>query len=103
MSMLTVNKKKDGAKLTAEVVGRVDVITAPQFERDVSSDLEGVSDLVLDLKQLDYMSSAGLRVLVSLQKTMSAKKGKLTICSPSADILDIFTATGLTDFLNIEQ
>jgi anti-sigma B factor antagonist len=99
--MLTVNKKKDGTKLTAEIVGRVDVMTAPLFENEVSSELEGVTELVLDLKQLDYISSAGLRVVVGLQKTMSAKKGTLTVCSPSESILDIFTATGLVDFLDI--
>ena len=103
MSMLTVNKNKDGVKLTAELIGRVDVMTAPQFENEISSELEGVTELVLDLKQLDYMSSAGLRVVVGLQKTMTAKKGKLTVCSPSEGVLDIFTATGLTDILDIEQ
>lgn len=103
MSMLTVNKNKDGAKLTAQLAGRVDVMTAPQFENEISSELEGVTELVLDLKQLDYMSSVGLRVVVGLQKTMTARKGKLTVCSPSEGVLDIFTATGLTDILDIEQ
>ena len=102
MTTLTVNKTKDGAKLTAELIGRVDVMTAPQFENEVSSELEGITELVLDLKQLEYMSSAGLRVVVGLQKTMNAKKGTLTVCSPSESILDIFTATGLADFLDIE-
>ena len=103
MSMLTVNKNKDGAKLTAQLAGRVDVMTAPQFENEVASGLEGVTELVLDIKQLEYISSAGLRVIIGLQKTMTAKKGKLTVCSPSEGVLDIFTATGLTDILDIVQ
>ena len=103
MSMLTVNKTKVGTKLTAELVGRVDVMTAPQFENEMSSEVDDVNDLVLDLKHLDYMSSAGLRVLVWLHKTMTAKKGSFTVCSPTEGILDIFTATGLTDLLDIRQ
>ncbi len=103
MSMLTVNKTKTDSRLTAEIIGRVDVMTAPQFENDVSSGLDGIFELVLDMKQLDYMSSAGLRVIVVLQKAMSAKKGKLTVCCPPDNIMDILTATGLADYLDIER
>ena len=101
MGKLTINQKKEKHKLTAELIGRVDVMTAPQFETEVNSSLEDVTDLVLDFKQLEYISSAGLRVVTGLQKTMSSRKGKLTICSPAENIMDIFTATGLVDFLNI--
>ncbi len=101
MSKLTINKTKEGEKLTAEIIGRVDVMTAPQFDSGITDELDGITEVVLNLKQLEYMSSAGLRVLVGLQKMMLAKKGSLTVCYPSAAILDIFTATGLTDFLKI--
>lgn len=103
MDLLTINKNTEGSKMTAEIIGRIDVMTAPQFENEVTLALDGVTDLVLDLKQLDYMSSAGLRVVVGLQKTMTAKKGTLLVRSPSERILDIFTATGLADFLDIEK
>lgn len=78
-------------------------MTAPQFENEVSSELEGVTDLVLDLKQLSYISSAGLRVLMVLMRTMKDQNGILTVCYPSEDVLDVFTATRLVDYLNIEQ
>ena len=101
MSKLTINKTKEGEKLTAEIIGRVDAMTAPQFDSGITDELDGIAGLVLNIRQLEYMSSAGMRVLVGLQKTMSAKKGSLTVCYPSAAILDIFTATGLTDYLKI--
>ena len=103
MGMLTINKEKNGGKLTVSLVGRVDVMTAPQFDEEVSGDLDGVTELVLNLAELGYMSSAGLRVLVGLQKTMTARKGKLTVCSPSSNILDILKATGLADYLDIQE
>ena len=103
MSMLSIEKKREGNKLTAAPVGRIDVMTAPRFESEILSDLEGVTELVLDLKGLEYISSAGLRVVASLHKTMKAGKGKLTVCSPSESIIDIFTATGLMDYLDIKK
>jgi len=103
MSMLTITKTQEENKLIAKISGRVDTSTAPQFDNEVSLSLDGIDDLVLDFKQVEYISSAGLRVLVALQKTMVAKKGKLTVCGMSDDILDIFKATGLTDFLEITK
>ena len=102
MNTLTVNKTKDGEKMTAELIGRVDVMTSPQFEKEVMSDLDGINELVLDLRKLQYISSAGLRVIVMLQQTISSKKGNMTLRNVSEGVLDILTATGLTDVLNIE-
>ena len=67
------------------------------------SELDGVNELVLDLKELQYISSAGLRVIIMLQQTLDSKKGKLKLRAPSEGVLDILTATGLTDVLDIEQ
>lgn len=101
MSMLTIKKNQDDTKLTVSVIGRVDTLTSPQFEDEVSSSLDEVCELVLDFSQTEYVSSAGLRVIVSLYKAMNAKGGKLVLCHVNHTVRDVFIATGLIDFLEI--
>ena len=96
---MTINKNAEGSKLTVAVEGRLDTTTAPQLEEEFKNSLEGVEDLVLDFSKLEYISSAGLRVLLSAQKQMN-KLGKMTLIGVSAEIMEIFEVTGFSDILS---
>lgn len=98
---MTVTKKKNGSILLANVEGRVDTVTAPQFESEIKTDLNGVTELVLDFSQLTYISSAGLRVLLLLQKVMN-KQGSMKIVGANETVKEIFDVTGFCDILTIE-
>ena len=100
-SSVDINKISDGAKLVVSVSGRVDSTTAPQFEEEIKSSIEGVTELVIDFKELEYISSAGLRVLLSTQKTMM-KQGSMVIKNVSEEVMDVFEVTGFVDMLTIE-
>ena len=103
MSMLSVTKNLEGTKLTVSAIGRIDTFTAPHLESEISLALDGITELTLDFSQIEYISSAGLRLLVTWQKTMTAKSGKFTVCIISDNIYNIFKATGLVDFIDIEK
>ena len=98
---MTINKTKNGGELVLAPVGRLDTVTAPELEALVKSELDGVTDLVFDFSALDYISSAGLRVLLSSQKAMAAK-GKMVIRGANETINEIFEVTGFSDILTIE-
>ena len=98
---MTIQKKKEGAALTVELDGRLDTMTSPQLETELRTSLDGITDLVLDITKLTYISSAGLRVLLSAQRVMN-RQGAMTIRGASAEIMDIFDVTGFSDILNIE-
>ena len=97
---MTIQRKQDGSKLTIELGGRLDTTTAPELEAEVKK-LDGVTDLVFDMTSLEYVSSAGLRVLLAAQKTMN-KQGSMVIRGANDDLKDIFDVTGFTDILTIE-
>ena len=99
--MLNINKNKDGSKLTVAVEGRLDTTTAPQLEAELKSALPEVTSLVMDFEKLEYISSAGLRVLLSAQKTMN-KQGEMKLIHVNDVINEIFEVTGFSDILNIE-
>ena len=99
---MTINKKQEGSALTIALEGRLDTMTAPELEAELKSSLDGVSELTVDLSDLAYISSAGLRVLLSAQKTMS-KQGSMVVCGANEDIMDIFEVTGFVDILNIQS
>ncbi len=99
--MLNINKVKDGTTLTISIEGRLDTTTAPQLENVVNAEIEGVSELIYDLKALDYISSAGLRVLLSSQKVMN-KQGSMIVKNVSEEVLEIFEVTVFSDIFNIE-
>ena len=90
---MQINKNQEGAKLTLAPVGRVDTITSPELEAAII--LDGVEELVFDLAQVDYISSAGLRVLLSAQKKMAAKSMKITNAKPA--VKEVFDITGFSD------
>ena len=100
--MLNINETKNGASLVLALEGRLDTSTAPQLEEKVNGVIEGVADFTFDFSQLEYISSAGLRVLLSTQKTMN-KQGKLVIKNVSDEVMEIFDVTGFSDILTIEK
>ncbi|MBO7653509.1 MAG: STAS domain-containing protein [Kiritimatiellae bacterium] len=96
---MTIEKKLDNGTLTLRVVGRLDTNTAPQLQDEVRYD--GVTKLVFDFSALDYLSSAGLRILLMAQKTMSASGGAMEILSPNATVRSVFDMTGCSDIFTI--
>lgn len=98
---MVINKNAEGEKLTIALEGRLDTTTAPQLESELKTSLEGCTELIFDLKDLKYISSAGLRVLLSAQKTMN-RQGTMVVRNSGEEILDVFDVTGFIDILNIE-
>lgn len=98
---MNIVKTNEGAKLTLALEGRLDTTTAPQLEAEVKSALADVTELVLDFSQLEYLSSAGLRVILAAQKIMN-KQGKMVIRHVNETILEVFEVTGFSDILTIE-
>ena len=92
---------KEDTKLTVEIEGRLDTLTAPDLEKELEPALDGVTELVLDLKDLEYISSAGLRVLLGLAQIME-KQGDMKVINPGDAVMDVFSVTGFDDILNIE-
>ena len=89
-----------GNALTIEIEGRVDTVTAPELEKMIGESSDKAESLLLDFAKVEYISSAGLRVLLSAHKAMS-KKGGMKIKNAGEDIMEIFEVTGFTDILNI--
>ena len=98
---MTINKTQNGTTLNVDLEGRLDTTTAPQLEAELKDSLDNADKLVIDMKKLDYVSSAGLRVLLSSHKVMS-KKGGMKITNPNETIMEIFEVTGFSDILDIE-
>lgn len=98
---MTINITKNGTELNIAPEGRLDTVTAPELETAVKENVDGVTALTLDFSKLDYISSAGLRVLLSAQKTMN-KQGKMTVKNVNETIGEIFEVTGFNDILDIE-
>ena len=97
---MTIEKIADGDHLTVKLTGRLDTNTAPDLENELKGSLDSVKELVFDFAGLDYISSAGLRVLLSAQKIMN-KQGSMTVVSVSESIMEIFEVTGFCDILTI--
>lgn len=98
---MTIDKKTNGTELVMVISGRMDTTTAPQLEAELKSSLDGVDKLVLDFEKLEYVSSAGLRVILAAQKTMN-KQGEMVIKNVSEVIMEVFEITGFVDILTIE-
>ena len=99
--MLNINKNLNGETLTVTLEGRLDTTTAPQLEESLRESMDGIKELILDFQDLEYISSAGLRVLLSAQKNM-AKQGSMKLIHVSDVIMEIFEVTGFVDILTIE-
>ena len=98
---MTVTTKIDGTKLTAAIEGRLDTATTPAAEAELKDKLDGITELTLDFKSLDYISSSGLRLLLALQKKMN-KQGSMTVINSNEAVKEIFEVTGFSDILTIE-
>lgn len=98
--MLNIVKSFEDKKTRFALEGRLDTITAPELEADLKDVLDNTEELVLDFEKLEYISSAGLRVLLSAQKTMS-KQGKMQIEHVNETVMEIFDVTGFSDILTI--
>ena len=99
---MTINMNRDGDTLTVGLEGRPDTTTAPELESELRPALkDGVTELIIDLKALDYVSSAGLRVLLSAQKIMN-KQGEMAVRNVNDDVMEVFEVTGFVDLPNIE-
>ena len=98
--MLNIESKKNAAELTVALAGRLDTNTAPELETALNMSLDGVKTLLIDMEQLDYISSAGLRVLLAAQKTMN-KQGEMKVLHVNEMIMEIFEVTGFSDILTI--
>ena len=98
---MKITKTQNGTELTVALEGRLDTVTAPELEKELKGSLDGVSELTLDFAELEYISSAGLRVLLGAQKAM-AKKGGMKVAHVNETILEIFEVTGFSDILTIE-
>lgn len=92
---------KNGTELMICPVGRINTATAPELQEIVDQNIDGTTDLTFDFKKLEYLSSAGLRVLMSAQKIMN-KQGKMKLINVNEEVLEIFDMTGLTDVFVIE-
>ena len=97
---MNIKHKKEGKKLTVMISGSVDTNTAPNLMEFLKESIPGVEELVLDLKELEYISSAGLRVILFAQKTMNAQ-GSMTVTNVNEDIMETFELTAFTDILTI--
>lgn len=98
---MTIHKNLDGNTLTIALEGRLDTTTAPELERELNASLSEAEALVLDMEKLEYISSAGLRVLLSAQKKMSGKKG-MKVIHVNETVSEVFEVTGFSDILTIE-
>ena len=98
---MTIEKNLNETELTVTIVGRLDTTTAPQLEAEFKQNINGVEKLVLDFASLEYLSSAGLRVLLAAQKVMN-KQGDMIIKNVNETINEIFEVTGFIDILTIE-
>ena len=98
---MNITKKAEDKKLTIGVDGRLDTMTAPELDEELKASLGGVAELVMDFSDLEYISSAGLRVLLSAQKTMNTQ-GEMTVTGVNDVIMEIFEVTGFSDILTIK-
>lgn len=97
---MNIEKNIDGKKLTVALTGRLDTTTAPELETELKQSLSGIEELVMDFAGLEYLSSAGLRILLSAQKMMN-RQGSMVVKNVNETIMEIFEVTGFVDVLTI--
>ena len=98
---MDIKKNLEDGALTIAINGRLDTSTAPQLDEELKTSIEGVENLLIDLTDLEYISSAGLRVLLSAQKTMN-KQGTMEVTGVNDIVMEIFEVTGFSDILTIK-
>ncbi len=98
---MTINKVRNEKELIVSLDGRLDTTTAPELERELKASYDGITSLVFDMANLAYVSSAGLRVILSAQKMMN-KQGEMTVKNVNEIIMEVFEVTSFVDILTIE-
>lgn len=99
---MTIKKRAEGEKITLELEGRLDTSTAPSLEQEIKDSVTGeIRELILDLKGLQYISSAGLRVLLAAQKKMN-RQGSMVVKNANDMVTEVFQVTGFIDILTVE-
>ena len=98
---MEIKKSQSGEELTLEITGRLDASTAPQLERELNASLTGVKNLVLNFAQLEYIASAGLRILLKYQKLMDKNGNEMKIKNVKVEVREVLDMTGFSDFLHI--
>ena len=99
---MTITTVKDGKKLEVIPEGRIDALTAPELERKLSNELDDTEELVFNLENVEYLSTAGLRVFLAYSQEMEARSGSIRVVHVNEVIMRVVTLTGFQDFLNIE-
>ncbi len=98
---MNIQKNVNGDSLTFAVAGRLDTATAPKLEEEIRNSADGITELVFDFEELEYISSAGLRVLLAAQKTMNGQ-GKMLLKNVNETVMEVFEITGFSEILSIE-
>ena len=98
---MTIEKNVNGTELTIAITGRLDTATAPELEKEINESIAGITKFIFDFVNLEYLSSAGLRILLQAQKTMN-KQGEMIIKNVNETVSEIFEVTGFADILTIE-
>ena len=98
---MQINYNKEAEKLTVALDGRLDTVTAPEFEKKIGELLNGVSELVIDMTKVEYVSSAGLRVILKVQKVMF-NQGNMKLIGVNETVMEVFEITGFSNILKIE-
>jgi len=91
--------KNENGSLTVKVIGKLDTMTAPKLEEELSKNINGVQEIIFDLEELKYISSSGIRVLLTIKK----KIGNMKILKPTEEVMEVFEITGLSDVFDIEK
>ena len=97
---MTINKISEGSKLTIVIEGRLDTNSSPKLEAELRQSVSGVTEFVFDFSGVEYISSAGLRVLLAAQKVMN-RQGSMRLVGVSAEVMEVFEITGFADILTI--
>ena len=100
---MDIKRRNEAGVITYSLKGRLDTNTAPELEAVITKDLNNAKQINLELKDLDYISSAGLRVVLMTHKQMTNKGGSLNVLHPKEEVMDVFDMTGFSSFLNIEE
>lgn len=100
---MRIEKTENQGKLSMRVIGRLDTTTAPQLEEEFKKSMEGVNHLTFDFSDLEYISSAGLRVLLSAHKTMKQQEGAMVVRGANEEVREVFTITGFAEILTVED
>ena len=99
---MNVTSSKNEKQLTVSIQGSVDTVTAPELDKYLQENLDGINDLVFDFSAVDYISSAGLRVIMMANQSMEECDGSLTIRNVNEDVMEVFEMTGFDSLLNFE-